>query len=84
LRASNIAGVERASRFEQQNVNFAVRNRAVHHPARHDHKLALADLQRFFRASIVPVIHSKAAQHNQEQLVFVFVMMPDKLALELD
>ena len=39
----------------------------------------------FFQPDLpVPEIHPESSLHHQEQLVLIFVMMPDKLALELD
>ena len=49
------------------------------HSARHNDKFTFVD-----EGFAVPEFHAQSALDDQEKLVFVFMMMPDEFALELD
>ena len=60
-------------------MNFLRGDRPVLDATRDDQKLT------FFQPDLpVTEIHPESPLHDQEQLVLVFMMMPDKLTLEFD
>ena len=76
---AHIAGIEGGLRLEQHYVSFRIRNRQVLHAAGHDDEFAgLDDL------FMVAKAHAQFALEHQEEFVFVFMRMPDKLAFELN
>ena len=60
-------------------MHFFWRNRPVLHTVWHDDELARAD-----PLLAIAELHEQPPFDHQEQLVFLVVMVPDKLALELD
>src|SRR5712691_387507 len=75
---TQVACVERAPGFNQDDVDLLLRHRTVFHPARNNIKLAL-----FNRDVAIAQLHQQAALGHQEQFVFVVMMMPDEFALQL-
>ena len=51
-------------------------------PARNDDKFSGTDLH-FSLDTVFEIAHPKLTLHHEEQLIFIIVMMPDKLALQL-
>src|SRR6185437_8685762 len=75
---ANVARVERGGRLEEQQVHLPLGNRLVLHTPRYDEKLAFVD------ANIaVAQAHEQLALDHEEQLIFVFMVMPHEFALEL-
>jgi len=75
----DIAGVERRLRLEQDDLTFVTfRYGKVLDTTRGDDELTGADPD-----AAVPKPHEKSSLVNEEQFVFVIVVMPHELALEL-
>ena len=74
----DVAGVQRGRRLEQQNPAFFISDGFVLNAAGNDDELA-------FRDPLVAVakFHAEAAFDDEEEFVFVFVMVPDKFAFEV-
>ena len=67
------------ARLEQQDMNLVVGDRSMFDATGHDQQLP------FFQPDLpVTEIHPESPLHDQEQLVFIFMVMPDELALKLD
>src|SRR5579863_799920 len=75
----NVSRVESGLRFDQNDVNFFVGDGAVFYAARNDYEFAFAD-----DSFAVAKFHAQSALDDEEEFVFVVMMMPDKFALEFD
>ena len=75
----DIPGVSHAGGFEQQDRHFVIGHRPVFDSTRHDEAVARAKVD-----GAVAELDAEGAFQAQEQLVDVFVQVPDELALELD
>src|SRR5258708_32207803 len=78
----DVPRMQSGGRLEEQNPAFFFGYRTMLHAARHHDKFAL------FYPLVYPLVavsklHPKAAFHNQEHFVFVFMMMEYELALQL-
>src|SRR4051794_36367946 len=73
----DVAGIQRSSRLEQQDPALFLGHWLVLHPARDDDEFSLFDP---FVA--VAELHAKAAFDDQEQFVFVLVVMEHEFALQ--
>lgn len=76
---ADVAGVEGAGRFEEEDLDFACRHGSVFDAARDDEKLAGLQLD-----VAITKLHFKTAGDHKEKLILGFVSMPDELAVELD
>src|SRR5262249_20668483 len=75
----DIAGVSCSLWLKQQDVRLFGCDRAMLDTMRDDQELAL------FQPDVAVVqLHQQTALHDQEELIFSLVMMPDELAFELD
>ena len=76
---ADVSCIERGCRLEKEDVGFVFGNGAMFDVARDDNEFA-------FLEPDVPVakLHAKPAFHNEEHLVFVFMMVPHEFALEFD
>jgi hypothetical protein len=75
----DISGVQSGFRFDQDDMNFFVGHGAVFDPARDDDKFAFAD-DHF----MVAKFHAQCALDDEEEFVFIVVMMPDEFTFEFD
>ena len=80
--ALNVAGVERGLGFQQHHVSFLVGGRKVFDAARDDEELARVD-DDFALGAVLVDSHPQRALHHEEQLIFIVMVMPHELALEL-
>jgi len=76
--ALHVPSVQRAGRFEQDDLHFFVGNRSVLDTTRNDQKIAGLEIDR-----AIPKLHAKTPAMHEEHLVFVIVMMPHELTHEL-
>ena len=74
----DVAGVERGGGFEEEEPAFLIGYGFVFDAARNDDEFAFFD-----PFVVVAVFHTKAAFDDEEQFVFMFVMMEDEFALDL-
>ena len=75
----NISRVQCRSRLEQQDMNLVGGDRPMFDATGDDQQLP------FFQPDLpVTKIHPESSLHDQEQLVLIFMVMPDELALKLD
>src|SRR5712675_631831 len=79
----DVAGVQCRSGFEQHYFALYFSERPELDAARHDYQFALCD-PFFAFPSVFSIVHAKPALHDQEQLIFVVVMMPGEGSLEFD
>ena len=73
-----VAGVQRGGGFEKQDPAFFVSHRLVLYAARNDDEFAF-----FNPIVVVAKFHAEAAFHDEEQFVFLLVVMEDKFSFEL-
>lgn len=73
----HVAGIERGGGLEEQNPALFFGHGFVFDSARHDDELAWFEFDVF-----ASEFDAEASLHNQEQLVFVLVMMPDEFAFQ--
>src|SRR5262249_848341 len=73
----HVAGVERRRGLEQQHVDLFRSDWPMLDAARHDDELAAFDSHR-----AIAKLHVEAALENEEELVFILVVMPHELAAE--
>jgi hypothetical protein len=89
LHAANLRHLERyddqirALWFEEQHLALFVGDRPVFHAARYDNQFTWFDADTLLR-SVLAIFHPKPAIHHEEELVFIFVMMPGERSLKLD
>ena len=76
--ARHVAGVQRARRLEQNDLDLRVRYRSVLDATRHDEEVARLELD-----MAIAELHAELAAMHEEHLIFVIVMMPHELADEL-
>ena len=74
----NVPGVQRLAGSKSSTATSSSATGPMLDAARHDQELALLD-------PLLPIakVHPESAPDDQEQLVFVLVVMPDELPLEL-
>src|SRR5437763_6281313 len=74
----HVSGIDGGSRLKQNDPCLFVSNRAMFDATRDHQEFAL------FQPDVsVAKLHAKAPFDHQEQLVFVFMMMPDELSFQL-
>ena len=73
----DVPGVSRGGGLEDQDFNLFISDCAMLHTARHDQKLALAQLDR-----VIAELDAEPSAPDQEQLVLIRVVMPDEVPLE--
>ena len=78
----NITRVECRLGFQQNNLAFLSTDWAMFYATRDDDKFARRDI-------LLPLIgvsdfHGKNALGDEKQLIFIFMVMPDKISLNLD
>ena len=73
---SDVAGIQRRLWFDQDDVDFLVSGGAVLDAARNDDKFAFVD-----DGFVAAELHPQSTFHDQKQLVFVVMMMPDEIVL---
>src|SRR6266700_2784512 len=78
LRMLDIARIPGCCRLEDKDRGFLLGHRAVLDSPRHDDELARSELD----LSVLE-LHPKSTAQSEEHLVFMFVVMPDERALEL-
>jgi hypothetical protein len=71
----DVSGIACGLRFNQNDVHFFVRHGAVLQAARDNYELTFAN-----DSFPIAELHAQRSFDDQEQLVFVVVMMPDKFA----
>jgi hypothetical protein len=76
---SQVPRIERSRGFEEQDVDLFVRDWAMLDAPRDYYQFILREVDR-----PVAELHAKSPLDHQEQLVLLLVVMPYKLALELD
>src|SRR4029077_16639514 len=74
-----VSGVQSGFRFNQDDVDFFVGDGTMFDAARDDDKFPFVD-----DGLVAAKLHAQAPFDDQKKLVFVVMMMPDKVALELD
>jgi hypothetical protein len=74
----DVSGVQCGFRLDQNDVDFFLSYGEMFHSARHDHKFALVH----YRFAITEP-HAQSAFDDQEQLIFIFMMMPDEFTFQL-
>src|SRR5205085_2390327 len=74
-----IAGVTHPCRLEAENLRLFVGGGSMLHAARHDATIARPHFQH-----MIPEFHSELSLPNQEELFFIAVRVPGKLALNFD
>ena len=79
----HVAGVERGVWLEEEEPAFFVGDWLVNDAARDDDKLAFFDGFEMFAAIFFAVVHLESAFNDEEEFVFVLVMMEDELAFDL-
>jgi hypothetical protein len=75
----DISGIPSGLRFDKNDVNFSLGDRAVFDTAWDDDKFAFVD-----DGFMVAEFHAQGAFNDEEEFVFVVVMMPDEFAFEFD
>jgi hypothetical protein len=75
----DIARVQRRFWFDQDNVDFFVRNGAVLDAVRDDNEFAFAH-----QTFTIAEFHAEGALHDEKKFVFLIVMMPKKFSFEFD
>src|ERR1039457_4289708 len=80
--AGDVAGVERALRLQEHDVGFLVSGRKMLDAARNDDEFARMNDDLAFDA-ILAHLHAQPTLDHEEQLVFVVVVMPHELSLQL-
>ena len=78
-RAAGITGVDGGSALDQQERRLLISARAVLDPARHDEQLARTE---FYVA--IAQLNRQVAVEDEEEVIGVVVLVPYKLALDLD
>lgn len=73
----DVSRVERGLRLQQDNMNFLIRHRHMLDAAGHDDEFAFAN-----NGVAIAEAHPQRALDDEKQFVFVFVVMPDKFALQ--
>src|SRR5262249_55094087 len=74
---SNVAGVKRAGRFEQEHLCFFLRHGSMVDASRNNQELA------FFEPDLaIAKLHAESALDHEKQLVLVVMMMPNKRTFE--
>src|SRR5271165_5607584 len=77
--AADVAGVQSRGGLEQEDVRLFVGHGAMFRFSWYNDELA------FFEPDVpVSELHAKATLDHEEELVFVFMMMPEELALEFN
>jgi hypothetical protein len=74
----DISRVERRFGFNQEDVNFLVRNRQMFHALWDDYELTLPDSN-----FTVPKLDQQFSLNYQEEFIFSFVAVPDEFPFEL-
>src|ERR1700710_2913022 len=74
----DLAGIANACRFENEDLRLLVRGRTMFDAALHDDGFAGPEID-----GSVTEFHAEVSFPNQKELVFGFVLMPGKLALNL-
>jgi hypothetical protein len=74
----DVAGVEGRSGLEEEHVGFGLRDGPMLDASRNDEELSFPE-----RDIPIAKLHDEAATNDEEELVFVFVLMPHELPLEL-
>lgn len=77
----NVSGIERGGGLKQKDFAFLCRKRPVLDAARDDNEFARLDPFATF-VSVFPIVHAKTAAHDQEHLVFSFMVMPGEWSLK--
>lgn len=75
----HVTRVERRGGLEEQDVDFSLGDRPMLDASRNDDELALGHGN-----DAISEMHVEAPVQNEEELVFVLVLMPNEFALELD
>jgi hypothetical protein len=73
------AGIQRSCRLKQQDRYLFGRHRPMLDSAWHDEELA-----RFEPLLVIAEVHSETALDDEEHLVFVVMVVPDKFAVKFD
>jgi hypothetical protein len=74
----DVSGIQSGFRFDQDDVNFLIRDGAMLHAPRDDYEFALPH-----DGFVVAELHSQCALGYKKQLILVFMMVPDEFAFEL-
>ncbi len=79
---ANVAGIECRLGLKQQDLDLFVCDGKMFGAARYDHEFARTNLNLALGA-VFAVLHAKPAFDDEEEFIFVFVMVPNELTLEL-
>src|SRR6266436_5030278 len=75
----DVAGVQSRFWLQQQYLRLLIGNRQMLCSMRHDNEFSLTN-----NLFVIAEFHSQGALDDQEHLIFLLMMMPNELALQLD